>query len=178
MALERGSVAVLFSCIVLLGPADASPSTSPAPGWKPYRASPSDAAPGTRCPFALSGRIVVDRERIRTVTSFPDGSPQRQRVVGRLVVRYVNRAARRSVKRDLTGDAFIDAGADGSTELTLRHGRFAVGLGPSDPGGPAFLVLGGRGHSLRIAADGSRTLTLGSGRVENLCRTLASSGTH
>ena len=116
---------------------------------------------------------MADDERIRTLATFADGSPQRQRVKGPLVVRYINEDSGASVVRDLTGDALIDFGADGSETITLRHGHLAVGLGAGDPGAPAFLVLSGHGFAVTFAPDGRRTVTPGRGDVEDICQTLA-----
>jgi hypothetical protein len=95
---------------------------SAASPWMPFRAADFDLPAGSRCPFALSGRVLEDRERIRTLATFPDGSPSRQRVKGPLVVRYINDDSGASVVRDLTGDAFIDTRSDGSSRFTLKHG--------------------------------------------------------
>jgi hypothetical protein len=141
--------------------------------WMPFRAADFDLPAGSRCPFALSGRVLADHERIRTLATFPDGSPSRQEVKGPLVVRYINVASGASVVRNLTGDAFIDTRSDGSFTFTLKHGHLAVGLGAGDPGGPAFLVLSGRGFTVDFAVDGGRTVTPGRGSIENICQTLA-----
>jgi hypothetical protein len=94
-------------------------------------------------------------------------------LVGRLEVRYVNADTGASVDRKLTGNALIDTRADGSFTFTLQGRHLAVGLAATDPGGPPFLVFTGHGFSVDFAADGRRTVSLGSGRVENLCQTLA-----
>ena len=146
---------------------------SAASAWMPFRAADFDLPAGSRCPFPLSGRVLEDRERIRTLATFPDGSPSLQRVKGPLVVRYINQDSGASLVRDLTGDAFIDTHADGSFVFTLKHGHLAVGLGAGDPGGPAFLVLSGRGFTVDFAADGRRTVTPGRGSIEDICQTLA-----
>ncbi len=142
-------------------------------GWSPYRTAPFTLAAGARCPFGLSGTPVRDRERIRTLATFADGKPRIQEVKGPLVVRYTNLDSGRSVRRNLTGRALVTYGADGSFKETLEHGHFAAGLSASDLGGPGFFVLTGSGFGLAVAADGSRTLSLGTGRVENLCTTLS-----
>lgn len=77
------------------------------------------------------------------------------------------------MRRDLTGRATITSGADGSFTEALDHGSFAVGLAATDPGGPGFFVLAGTGFRLDVSSEGARTLVLGTGRVENLCTTLA-----
>jgi hypothetical protein len=163
-----GAIAAVCAGLFLV-PAVAS-AASP---WMPFRAADFDLPAGSRCPFALSGRVLEDHERIRTLATFPDGSPSRQRVKGPLVVRYINADSGASVVRDLTGDAFIDTRSDGSFTFTLKNGHLAVGLGAGDPGGPAFLVLSGHGFTVDFAADGRRTVTPGRGSIENICQTLA-----
>jgi hypothetical protein len=163
-----GAIAAVCAGLFLV-PAVAS-AASP---WMPFRAADFDLAAGSRCPFPLSGRVLEDRERIRTLATFPEGSPSRQRVKGPLVVRYINAVTGASVVRDLTGDAFIDTRSDHSFTFTLRNGHLAVGLGAGDPGGPAFLVLSGHGFTVDFAADGRRTVTPGRGSIENICQTLA-----
>jgi len=163
-----GAIAAVCAGLFLV-PAIAS-AASP---WMPFRAADFDLPAGSRCPFPLSGRVLEDRERIRTLATFPDGSPSRQRVKGPLVVRYINADTDASVVRDLTGDAFIDTRSDGSFTFTLKNGHLAVGLGAMDPGGPAFLVLSGHGFTVDFATDGRRTVTPGRGSVEDICQTLA-----
>ena len=43
---------------------------SAASPWMPFRAADFDLAAGSRCPFPLSGRVLEDRERIRTLATF------------------------------------------------------------------------------------------------------------
>lgn len=155
-------LSVLAAVLALGVPATAS-ATSP---WQPFRASNFDLPAGTRCDFPLSGRVLEDKERIRRL------SDTRSEVKGPLVVRYINQDTGESVVRDLTGTAFIDSFPDGSSRFTLKHGSLSVGLGPNDPGGPAFLVLSGRGFTIDFGADGSRTVTPGRGTIENICDTL------
>lgn len=155
-------LSVLAAVLALAAPATAL-ATSP---WQPFRASDFDLAAGTRCDFPLSGRVLQDGERIRTL------SDSRQEVKGPLVVRYINQDTGASVVRDLTGTALIDTFPDGSFRFTLLRGSLAVGLGAGDPGGPAFLVLSGRDFTIDFGADGSRTVTPGRGTTEDICTTL------
>ena len=152
----------------------AVPATAAAASpWQPFRSSPFDLPAGSRCSFPLSGRIVDDRERIRTTQTNPDGTPAQQEVRGRLIVRYINDDTGASVQRNLTGDALFETHPDGSSRITLLHGNLAVGLAATDSGGPAFLVLSGHDFVVDFAADGTRTIMFGKGEVENICRTLA-----
>jgi hypothetical protein len=160
---------VIALCCALAAPVAAG-AASP---WQPFRSSPFDLPAGSRCPFPLSGRIVKDRERIRTTLTNPDGTPTQHEVKGLLVVRYINGDTGASVTRNLNGDALFDTRPDGSSRITLVHGHLSVGLAATDPGGPAYLVLAGRGFAVDFGADGSRTITFGRGTVENICETLA-----
>jgi hypothetical protein len=168
---------LLTATALALGSPLAAPTAHAAqqkPGpWSDFRTADFDLAAGTRCPFELSGTVVRDKERIRTLETFPDGSPRVQEVVGPLFVRYTNVDTGKSVVRNLTGTGIFESFADGSSTLSLEGGHFATGLQPTDPGGPAFLVFTGHGYAVHFAADGTRTVTNGHGSVENICETLA-----
>ena len=156
--------AILFAVVLVLAVPAAAGAASP---WQPFRAASFVLPENSRCPFELRGDVVRDQERIRTV------EPGRSEVKGLLVVRYTNVETGESVVRNLNGDALIDQRPDGSiARLTLVHGHLSVGLGASDPGGPAFLVLHGRGFAVDFAPGGTRTITFGTGTVENICETL------
>jgi hypothetical protein len=168
----RSLMRVSLLLVLLLGPV--APASAQLPGeWEPHETPPFEAAAGTRCPFTLRGDVVEDQEEIRTFASFPDGSPRLQAIRGPLVMRFTNVESGESVVRDLTGLGILIYKRDGSFTLLLANGSFAVGLSPTDEGGPAFLVFSGTGHSVRFDADGSRHVRYGIGPVENLCETLA-----
>jgi hypothetical protein len=141
--------------------------------WAPFEASSFTLEAGTRCSFTLGGEVLTDRERIRTLETYPDGSPRIQEVVGQLVVRFTNLDTGAFIVRNLTGTGIIEYGTDGSLTLTLQGGHLAVGLAPTDTGGPAFLIFTGSGFDVLFAPDGSRHVTFGSGQVENICQTLS-----
>ena len=164
--------AVVVAAVFGLGSVTLALGEKPSP-WSPFEAPSFEAPAGTRCQFDLGGEVLSDHERIRTLETYADGSPRVQQVVGQLIVRYTNLDTGESVTRNLTGNGIIEYLPDGSFTLTLQGGHFAAGLAPTDAGGPAFLVFTGSGHSLRIEPDGTRTVTYGSGPVEDICQTLA-----
>ena len=88
-------------------------------------------------------------------------------------MRYTNTDSGASVVRNLTGRALIIYAAGGGFREILEFGHFAVGLAATDPGGPGFFILSGSGAAVTVRADGSRVLTPGGTRVENICTTLA-----
>ena len=118
-----------------------------------------DLAAGARCPFGLSGRVLVDKEQIRTTQVNPDGTPRQQQVVGRLEVRYVDAETGDSVDRNLTGNALIDTRDDGSMTIILLGGHVAVGLAATDPGGPAYCARSDPSASLGATVTFSRRVS-------------------
>jgi hypothetical protein len=178
MSLRRCSTVLAAAALALLSPlagtAAAAGHAHQKPGpWSDFRTANFDLPAGSRCAFELRGDVVSDKERIRTLETFPDGSPRIQEIVGQLVIRYTNVQTGESLERNLTGTGIVENFKDGAFTLTLKGGHFAAGLQPTDVGGPAYLVFTGHGYAIHIAADGTRTLTYGHGRVENLCETLA-----
>jgi hypothetical protein len=147
-------------------------SVSAASPWTPLGADSFQLAAGTRCPFTLRSDVTANAERIRTLETYPDATPRLQEVVGLLLVRYTNVESGESVERNLTGTALVEYPEDGGFILTLVGGHMAIGLPPTVPGGPAYLVFTGTGFSLDLNADGSRTITYGNGQIENICDTL------
>lgn len=170
--MRRAVAAAAFAVALALG--TISPALGEKPGpWTPVHTDPFQAPAGTRCPFSMGGEVLRDHERMRTLETYPDGSPKVQQIVGPLVMRFTHLETGESIKRNLTGNGIIEYGTEGSFTLTLRGGHFAAGLAPTDVGGPAFLVFTGSGHSVRFNPDGSRTVTYGHGPVKNICDTLA-----
>jgi hypothetical protein len=147
---------------------------SPNP-WQPFHEEPFTDPAGLVCSFALHGDIVEDHELVRTLQSYPDGSPKEQEFVGPLVIRYTNLSNGVAVDRNLTGTGFFFFDPDG----TIRgDGRGHIGLGvhignTTSPAGE--WVLTGR-FDFVLAADGTRTFNVQGGTQENLCETLARDG--
>jgi hypothetical protein len=165
-ALCTGTIAGLLLVTI---PASAA---APSP-WSPLTTASFELPAGARCDFALRGDVLEGKERIRTLESYPDGSPRVQEIVGQLVVRYTNVETGESVDRNLTGTALVIIEADGSFTLSLVGGHMAVGFGVTDEPSSAFLIFTGAGHEVFFAADGTRTATFGDGPVEDICWTLA-----
>lgn len=153
-------------------PAAAAPSSSGNP-WSEVSAAGYTAPAGTRCDFTLSSTVLQDKERIRTLSHHPDGTPRTQEVVGQLVVRFTNEESGASVERNLTGNGVFTWRADGTLQsLTLHGGHFAVGFAPTDPEGGAVIVFTGAGHEVEFRPDGTRVVSYGAGPTEDICQTL------
>lgn len=143
-----------------------------ASAWQRYHAAPFTAAPGTLCTFGLRSDVVFDREYVRTTAVNADGSPRVQEFVGPLQVRLTNLTTHRAIVRDLSGRAVVTYRADGGFTYMMT-GPVAVGFHPGDSLSPGYYVLRGN-HTVRFAADGTRTVVVDDGTEENVCTTLSS----
>lgn len=157
-------------------PAAAAPATSTSNssggGWEPTSTPPFLIPAGQVCSFEVKGDIVADHERMRTLASFPDGTPRVQDFEGVLVIRYTNTANHRTVVRDATGSIRLYYQADGS-KIWQFHGDNALPVKATNtgfPGGDYIL----RGDFVVVdSADHVREVPVQLGTMENLCHTLA-----
>jgi hypothetical protein len=126
---------------------------------------------GDLCPFALGGEPLTDEVMVKTLATFPDGSPREQIYKGKLVFRFTNLDSGASVVRDLSGDGLDVNGKDGS-QIWTYIGPEAVAFFAGDNVPAGLYVLNGF-HVIYYSADGStRRLTPTDGPMENLCDTL------
>jgi len=159
--------------LVTAVPAAAAPANGGgAGGWEPTSTPPFVIPAGQVCPFEVKGDIVADHERMRTLATFPDGSPQVQDFDGVLVIRYTNTANHRTIVRDATGTVRLYLQADG-TKIWQFHGHNALPVKASNTGFPGgdYII---RGDFVVIDhPDHVRDIPVQLGTMENLCQTLA-----
>lgn len=150
-----------------------SGGSSPGP-WTDFRSEPFTDAAGEVCPFELHGDIVKDGEQVRTLLSYPDGSPQEQEFRGPLFIKFTNTSNGKSVVRDLTGTGWWFFAPDGATyahafqHMSLGIHKANAGMTPA----PGEYYLSGE-FDFALNADGTRNFTIEHGSAENLCETLA-----
>lgn len=156
----------------LIGSMPDAAASQPGP-WQPFRSTPTSFAAGVVCPFAEQGVPVADEERFRTLSTYPDGSPQEQQFTGLLKFQYTNLATGKTVVRNETGTAVVSFATDGTITF---HGDGHIGISvpvgnpPSTPSGE--WVLTGTFDAV-LHPDGTKDFTLEHGTAENLCQTLA-----
>lgn len=172
MAWMRVVAVLAVVSTTLVFPGAAAVGSDAGPPWSPYRAQDASMPAGARCAFGVDTHVTMDKERIRTLERNPDGTPRLQKIVGQLVIELTNTSTGRTITRNLTGNGIVRY-HDGGFTLELQGGHMLVGLAPEHDAGPALLRLGGAGHAITVAADGSRSLVRGSGVVEDLCAALA-----
>jgi hypothetical protein len=156
--------------ITLIAPAAGAATEHGNDGWEPYRTQPFDSA--GRCSFTVHGDIVRDEEEVRTVATFPDGTPRIQEFRGPLVIRFTNTGNGASAVRDVSGYGRLRKKKDGGS-VWYFDGGASVGIPIGNKAYPAgSYILHGR-FRLTIAPDGTRDLPHLHADVENLCATLA-----
>jgi hypothetical protein len=145
-------------------------ASSPSP-WQPVHEQPFTQPAGAVCPFALHGDIVTDHVLVRTLQTYPDGSPREQEFAGPLVIRFTSLSTGASVERNLTGIAYFFYEPDGTIE---GHGLGHIAIGihavnTSPPPGE-YVITGS--YTFVLRPDGTRDFTVQGGTAENLCDTL------
>lgn len=152
-------------------PAAHSAAASTIP-WKTYRTKPWYDAPGKVCAFGVKTAIVRDGEQYRTLSSYPDGSPEVQEFRGPLIVRYINASTGKSAVGNLSGYGWYyypksggyDAYAPSHVGVTVPIGNRGFPAGEWIISGQSDLIVDGTG-----AID----IVLIHATAQDMCRTLA-----
>ncbi len=154
-------------------PAAAAPgSERTGGGWEPTSTPPFVIPAGQVCSFEMKGDIVADREWMRTLAKFPDGSPRVQDFTGVLVIRYTNTSNQRSVVRDATGSIRLYVLPDG-TKIQQLHGHNALPVRAANTGFPGGDYITKGDFVVVDRPDRVREIPVQLGTMENLCKTLA-----
>ncbi|HEY7721535.1 MAG TPA: hypothetical protein VIB11_06825 [Pedococcus sp.] len=166
------STAVAAAFALCAGAAPASAGGSP---WVPYE-QPDILVPAARstCAFDVQETVVEDDEYYRNTELYPDGTVKTQRWRGPLVMRYTNVSTGASVVRDLSATATVHYRPDGSmASMVSEHGAFGATMPAGSSPASGIYVLDGRGTTLSLGADGTRSFTLGRhGSAENICEAI------
>ncbi len=171
MRVVRALLAAAGLVMVTAVPAAAAPKHDGG-GWVPTSTPPFVIPAGLVCSFEVKGDIVADHERMRTLATFPDGSPRVQDFEGLLVIRYTNTSTHRTVVRDATGSIRLYLLADGG-KIWQFHGHNAVPVRATNTGFPGGDYIF-RGDFVAIdSPDHVREVPVQLGTAENLCETLA-----
>ena len=159
--LAAGTMAVLGAATTLglAAPADAGEP------WTRYHQEDSVVtAERSTCGFDVSLTVVEDRERYRTLTSWPNGSPRKQVYKGSLVMLYTNLSTGASVVHDLGSTGVFRLRKDGTPRsLTSRGGPFGTTMPVGSAPQTGIYVLSGKGTRVTFRTDDTRTYRLGAG---------------
>jgi hypothetical protein len=164
-------LALLTLTAAALAATSATASANPIP-WQPYRTSPWTDQPGQVCAFGVAATIVKDGEQVRTLKSYPDGSPEVQEFRGPLYVRYTNQSSGKSVVGDLSGygwftykpDGEIDAYVQQHIGLTVKAGNIGWPTGE--------WVISGKAN-VTVSPAGQVSVQLHHAKADDICADLS-----
>ena len=164
-------LALLAMTAAGLAAAPATASAHPIP-WQPYRTSPWTDQPGQVCAFGVAATIVKDGEQVRTLKSYPDGSPEVQEFRGPLYVRYTNQSSGKSVVGDLSGYGLFTYESDGAIDGRIQqHIGLTVKVG--NIGWPAGeWVISGQAN-VTLSPTGQVSVQLGHAKADDICADLS-----
>lgn len=168
-----GLAAATVVGVGLTSPASADQNSSP---WISFHEPDATVPAGRACSFAVSEHVVQDHEYYQNVSTYPDGTPKSQNWKGLLVIEFTNVESGATVTRNINGRARIDYASDGAfSAITISTGHFVGTIPPGNDMASGLYYVGGKGSTLSIGPDGTRTLVLGpNGSAENLCAALQS----
>jgi hypothetical protein len=161
------------------GPIEPSPNmalsaeTHSDSGWVPLPVPPFERAAGVVCDFAVKGVPIVSDIKLRTLTTYPDGTVHSELGVGPLIYQVTNESNGHQTELDGSASGIIVHNPDGSQKWYLNGP-----LGVAVPSGMGNLPRGlyqvdGPAYTLTISAAGYKTLNIRRGTVENICSRLA-----
>ena len=170
MSLTATALAAATAVATVAGPA----SADGAPWVRYEQADLLIPAARSTCAFDVQQTVLEDREYYRDVEHYPDGTVRTQQWRGPLVMRYTNVSSGASVVRDLSARATVHYRPDGSmASMVSEHGAFGATMPAGSTPATGLFVLDGRGTTLTLHPDGTRSFTLGpKGTAENVCEAI------
>jgi hypothetical protein len=165
------ALATLIRTATALAAAPAIASADSVP-WQPYRTSPWTDQPGQVCVFGVAATIVKDGEQVRTLQSYPDGSPEVQEFRGPLYVRYTNQSSGKSVVGNLSGFGLFTYEPDGAIDASIQqHIGLTVNVG--NIGWPAGeWVISGKAN-VTLSPTGQVSIQLDHAKADDICADLS-----
>ncbi len=149
------------------------PATSLLPGgWTPAPSDPFDRDAGVLCDFGVHVQPISDQVMKRTLATYPDGSPRSEVYVGELIDRVTNTSNGRFFDADASGSAVITYGTDGSQTWYVL-GPVLVGARAGSGNIPRGLWVIDGVYRLVIDANNTKTLTMISGSLDDVCARIA-----
>ena len=168
-AIPALALVTLTTAALVAAPATAHAQSIP---WQAYRTSPWTDQPGQVCAFGVAATIVKDGEQVRTLETYPDGSPEVQEFRGPLYVRYTNQSSGKSVVGNLSGYGRFTYETDGSTDIYVQqHIGLTVSVG--NVGWPAGeWIISGKAH-VTVSTTGQTSIQLDHAKADDICADLS-----
>ncbi|MGW5670452.1 hypothetical protein [Micromonospora sp. NPDC003776] len=167
---SAGAAVAVAAALLAAVPAPASAASDDiAPGaWEPAPQAPFELPAGARCEFPVRMELIRDEVRKLSLSTYPDGSPERELYDGDLIGRFTNLATGTSIITDASGRSLIEYGTDGSMTWNVT-GPVLVGFRENAGSLPKGLYIIDGEYTLTFSSTGVKTLTMRHGTVQDLC---------
>lgn len=175
--MRRGLIAALATAAMFAAvpaaaePAPATPASEVNHGWVPVPAEAFDREAGVLCDFPIHSEPIVDEVRMRTLETYPDGSPRRELYVGDLILQVTNTATGATTEADASGRAIIEYGTDGSMTWYVV-GPVLLGFREGSGNLPRGLWVVDGVYTVEFSPRGVKTVTHVLGTDHNVCTDL------
>lgn len=138
-------------------------------GWRPVTYEPVDYPAGERCDFAFRTEPVHNEVMVKTVATYPDGSPKTELFKGALTVRVTNLETGASYDEDASGRSVARYAQDGAYTY-YAVGPFLVGFEEGQGNLPRGEYVIDGVYTFAFDATGQRTVTwFGEKKLIDVC---------
>lgn len=138
-------------------------------GWRPVTYEPVDYPAGERCDFAFRTEPVHNEVMVKTVATYPDGSPKTELFKGALTVRVTNLETGASYDEDASGRGLARYAQDGAYTY-YAVGPFLVGFKEGQGNLPRGEYVIDGVYTFAFDAAGQRTVTwFGEKKLIDVC---------
>lgn len=126
-------------------------------GWRPVEYPPVNYPAGERCDFAFRTEPLVDETMVKTVATYPDGSPKTELYKGALLVRVTNLETGATYDADAGGRSIVQYAPDGG-HVYYATGPFLMGVLEGRGNLPRGEYLVDGVYTVEITADDYRSV--------------------
>ncbi|MEO3765159.1 hypothetical protein [Streptomyces sp. B5E4] len=138
-------------------------------GWRPVDYPPVNYPAGERCDFPFRTEPLLDETMVKTVATYPDGSPKTELYKGALVVRVTNLTTGATYDADAGGRSIVRYAPDGG-HTYYASGPFLVGFLEDQGNLPRGEYLIDGVYTFEFDAAGQRTVTwVGEKKLTDVC---------
>lgn len=143
-------------------------------GWRPVTYPPVDYPAGERCDFAFRTEPLLDEVMVKTVATYPDGSPETELYKGALIVRITNLDTGATYDADAGGRSIVRYGPDGG-HVYYATGPFLLGFEEGQGNLPRGEYVVDGVYTVEITAADQRTVTWkeGTKKLTDVCDKIA-----
>ncbi|MFW6691869.1 hypothetical protein [Streptomyces sp. MAR4 CNX-425] len=138
-------------------------------GWRPVHYDPVNYPAGERCDFAFRTEPVRNETMVKTVATYPDGSPKTELYKGALTVRVTNLETGAAYVEDASGRGLARYAPDGA-QTYYAVGPFLVGFEEGQGNLPRGEYVVDGVYTFTFTADGQRTVDwVGPKKLTDVC---------